>query len=252
MKKITYLLKVPILKRLLPSLIRNIFILIKKENFSTRFKELILEINIRDPLDREIYLTKEYEEKQFNYLFKLIKNNQINIFLDVGANSGIYSLILSNKFDRLIIEAFEPIKITYEKFIRNAKKNKLKEKIIFHNFGLSNTNNYLKMKTNIKFGYRQSAGYSVSESGDEKAQFKIADEVLSYKNKNILIKIDTEGHEYNVIIGMKQLMKNNNIFLQVEIWTKNFNIIKELLDNNGFIFIKRIKDDYYFYKKRIN
>ena len=82
------------------------------------------------------------------------------------------------------------------------------------------------MKTNIKFGYRQSAGYSVSESGDEKAQFKIADEVLSYKNKNILIKIDTEGHERNVIIGMKQLMKNNNIFLQVEIWTKNFNIIK--------------------------
>ena len=40
------------------------------------------------------------------------------------------------------------------------------------------------MQTNFNFGYKQSAGYFVSETGDEKAEFKLADELLNYKNKN--------------------------------------------------------------------
>ena len=169
--------------------------------------------------------------------------------MDVGANSGIYSLLLSNKFDDLIIEAFEPIKSTYQKFLRNIENNKLTERINVHNLGLSNKNKSLKMQTNIKFGYKQSAGYCVSETGDEKAEFKLADELLNYKNKNILIKIDTEGHEKFVLEGMRELVKNNVIFLQLEIWSKNFRTVQETLDNLDFIFLKKIENDYFFFKK---
>ena len=99
MKLISFLIKFPLLKRFLPSLLRNLFIFFGKEEFKIKFNKLILETNIRDPHDREIYFTQKYEEKQFNQLINIIKENNIEIFIDVGANSGIYSLILSKKND---------------------------------------------------------------------------------------------------------------------------------------------------------
>ena len=233
---------------MLPSLLRRLFILLGKEIFDIKFKNLILETNIRDPHDREIFFTQKYEEDQLLELFSIIKNNNINIFIDVGANSGIYSLLLSNAFDCLIVNAFEPIKSTYNKFLRNIEKNNLSSKIKTYNLGLSNNTGILKMDTNVKFGYHQSAGYFVSDTGDKKAIFNKADNILNYKNKNILIKIDTEGHEKFVLDGMLNLIQNNNIFLQVEIWNKNSKKIEEFLNNNNFIFQKKIQKDYYFIK----
>ena len=237
------LIKLPLLKRLIPSLLRKLFIFFGKEQFKINFKNTILEINIRDSIDRGIYFTQKYEENQFNELIYIIEKKHIEIFLDVGANSGIYSLLLSNKFDNLIIEAFEPIKSTYQKFIRNIENNKLTERINAHNLGLSNKNKILKLQTHTKFEYKQSTAYSVSEIGDEKAEFRLADDLLNYKNKNILIKIDTEGHEKFVLEGMQKLIKNNNIFLQIEIWKKNFKTVQEILNNFDFILLQKIEKE---------
>ena len=104
------------------------------------------------------------------------------------------------------------------------------------------------MQTNVKFGYNQSAGYFVSDSGDKDAIFNTADKILHYKNQNILIKIDAEGHEKFVLDGMLNLIQNNNIFLQVEIWNNNYKKVEEFLNNNNFIFQKKIQNDYYFIK----
>lgn len=241
------LIKIPIFKRVLPSLLRNFFILIKKEKFKIVYKNLILETNIRDPHDREIYFTNQYEEKQFQEVFHIIKKNKVEIFLDVGANVGIYSLLLAKNF-RLNIVAFEPVRSNYNKFLRNIENNKLNKNIETHNLGLSNKSAILRMKTNTKFGYMQSAGYHVSDEGQEMAEFVKADELLNYKNKTIYIKIDTEGHEQFVLEGAIELIKNNNIFLQIEIWDNNFNAVKVKLKSMSFDFIKKIKDDYFFKK----
>ena len=248
MKIISYLITFPILKRLLSSLTRRILIILKKENFQIKFKNLTLETNIKDPHDREIFLNQRYEEEQFKESFYNIKKYKIEIFLDIGANSGIYSLLVARKFSNLTIEAFEPIKSTYKKLTTNIKNNYLQEKIIAHNFGLSNENSTLKMQTNIKFGYKQSAGYFVSKDGDEEAKFILGDKLLKYKNKNIFIKIDTEGHELFVIKGIHKLILNNNIIFQIEIWDNNFKSTNTLLEKYGFEYFKKINSDYYYSK----
>ena len=185
MKIISILLKIPVLKRLLPSIIRRILILFKKEIFEIKFKNLILETNIKDPHDREIFFTQRYEDRQFKEIFKIINANNIEIFFDIGANSGIYSLLLALRFNTINIQAFEPIETTYNKFLKNIKRNNLEKRINAYNFGLSNKNKILKMGTNIKFGYEQSAGYFVSDEGTREAVFKKADDIILYKNKNI-------------------------------------------------------------------
>lgn len=248
MKLLPIIIKIPILKRLIPSIIRSFLILIKYEIFQIRFKNIVLELNIRDPQDREILFTQEYEKKQFIYLEEIIEAYNINIFLDIGANSGIYSLIFSKKFKQLNVYAIEPIKKTYNKLLRNINTNNLVDKITTFNFGLSNKRASLNVDTKIKFGYRQSAGYHVSEKGSETAEFIKGDSIIKYKNKNILIKIDTEGHEKFVLIGLENLILSNNIILQIEIWEKNFNKVDEVLNNYNLTFMKRIGNDYYYKK----
>lgn len=247
-KVVSFLIKFPILKRLLPSFIRNLFILINKENFKIIFKDLLLETNIRDPHDRKIFLTNQYEEDQFKEVINLINKYQVKIFLDVGVNSGIYSLILAKKFDDLIIDAFEPIELTYNKLLRNIKNNKFNKRINTYNLGLSNKRGFLNMKTNVKFGYNQSSGYKVANYGQHTAKFVRGDEILNYKNNTIFIKIDTEGHELFVLDGLKQLINNNNILLQIEIWDKNFTKVENKLKIFKFTYLKNIEKDYYFYK----
>ena len=247
MRLFSLLIKFSIFKRLLPSLLRSFLILIKKEKFRISFKDLILDINIKDPHDRKIFFTNQYEEKQFQEVFNIIKKQNIEIFLDIGANSGIYSLIIAKK-SKLIIDAFEPIRTTYNKLLRNIDNNKLNKKINTYNFGLSNKRATLRMETNIKFGYKQSAGYHVSEDGQEIAEFVMADEILNYKNNTIFIKIDTEGHEQYVLQGATELIKNNNIFLQIEIWDKNLNEVNKNLKKMNLIFLKKINNDYFFKK----
>ena len=248
MRLFSLLIKIPIFKRILPSFLRSFLILIRKEKFNIFFKNLLLEINIRDPLDREIFFTDSYEEKQFQEVFYIIKNYNVEIFLDIGANSGIYSLILAKNFQNMAIIAFEPIKSTLEKFIRNIKMNKLNKKIKKYNLGLSNKSGSLKMKTNYKFGYKQSAGYHVSNDGQEKADFVKADEILSYRDKFIFMKIDTEGHELHVLEGATEIIKNNNIFMQIEIWDKNLKDVEKSLNNMNLVFMKKIRNDYFFKK----
>ena len=248
MKIISILLKIPVLKRLLPSIIRRILILFKKEIFEIKFKNLILDTNIKDPHDREIFFTQRYEDRQFKEIFKIIDVNNIEIFFDIGANSGIYSLLLALRFNAINIQAFEPIETTYNKFLKNIKKNKLEKRINAYNFGLSNKNQILKMRTNIKFGYEQSAGYFVSDEGTREAVFKKADDIILYKNKNIFLKIDTEGHEASVLVGMNNLIKNNNVFIQIEIWESNYEKVINILNGYDLKFYKKINNDYYFIK----
>ena len=113
------------------------------------------------------------------------------------------------------------------------------------------------MRAKIRDGYIQSSGYGVVKKEDnlknlhiEKNIFKIGDKTIKLKNKKICIKIDAEGHEHEVLQGLKNLLNYNEIFLQVEVFEKNFNKINKYLKSQKFKCINAIsndgKTDYYY------
>ncbi|MDA9638435.1 hypothetical protein N9S91_05465, partial [Candidatus Pelagibacter sp.] len=61
--------------------------------------------------------------------------------------------------------------------------------------------------------------------------------------------IDVEGHEIFTLDGLKEIFKNNKIFLQIEILPNNFTKTNKWLSNFGFKKINKINADYYFYKE---
>ena len=246
--------KIPIIKRLYPSLMKRFY-----NNKIIRFKffDIELEGNINEPMDKEIFLFNSYENFQIEFLIKNLKKYNSDYFIDIGANSGIYSLIVRNKFQKIIIKSFEPVKKTIIKFKKNLKLNKKLKNIKIYKFGLSNKNSILPMKAQVRNNYIQSSGYGVVKKGDdlqnlhiEKNIFKIGDEAIRLKNKKICIKIDAEGHEYEVLQGLKSLLNYNEIFLQVEIFEENFNKINKYLKSQKFKCISAIsndgKADYYY------
>lgn len=246
--------KIPLIRKIYIKLLG--FILSFNKEFIVHFKNIKMFINLKDPLDKLIFYKNEYEEEQIDFLCCWINKNEPNIFIDIGANFGIYSLRISKLFKTLKVIAFEPVPITFNKLKINIKINNLEKKIKAYNFGLSNTNGSKKMITLKRKNYIQSGGFSFNIpkrklNNDEIIQnhkSQIGDKFLKFKNKIIVIKIDVEGHEDKVLLGIKNLIKNNKIFLQIEIFDKNFKKVNKFLLQEGFKFINKFDktSDYFF------
>ena len=252
---ISKLLKFPLLKRIIPSLSIRLLRLLNKNRGYFKINEFKMFLDFLDPIDREIILSQEFEKKEIDVLINQIKYNNINYFIDVGANCGYYSLIISNEISNIKVLAFEPNIEAYSKFSKSLKENiDLSKKITLENFGLSNLSAKLKMQSMIKFGYAQTGGTSIiNENENTKnftflANFKIADNFIKLTNEKISIKIDVEGHELNVLEGMKNIIKKNKCILQIEVFKKNYEKLDNFLKLLGYKKTYEVKDrSNYFY-----
>ena len=212
-----------------------------------------MKLDLTQSIDRQIYLNGFYEKEQISYLKNICNLNKINHFLDIGANIGYYTLIFGNIKN---IYAFEPNKKNYHKLKENIILNKKNFKV--YNFGLSSINS----KSEIWYtDINKMGGSAVYNKHDfeltkyenkkifkEKILLKKLDDVLNFKNLNILIKIDVERHEKNVLEGMKKLINQNNIILQIEIFDERKKMIYKYLETLNLKFVNAIGHDHYFVK----
>ncbi len=233
--KIFYIIrKLPVLKKLSKSLLRRFLFMINKDKLYYNFKKTKFFLNIRDSIDRELFMNGYYEEKQLNLLSKSIEKYSINYFLDIGANIGIYSILMAKQHSNLTIHSFEPHKDTFKRLKENVNLNNFANKIYLYDCALSCKNGDSSLETKNRFKISQSGGAKISEKGDIKIKFKIGDELIKIKNEYIAIKIDTEGHEVFVLQGIKNLLTNNKVFLQIEIFPQNVTEVISFLKDLGF------------------
>ena len=106
---------------------------------------------------------------------------------------------------------------------------------------------------------KKTGGFSIYDNNDEEIKkydetkvFKIinnaekGDDIIKYKGKKIAIKLDVERHEMKVLEGLNNILTNNDIVLQVEIFKQREAYIMEFLKSKNFTFFKSIKRDFYF------
>ena len=102
------LLKIPLLKRTVPSLVLKILKILKKNRGYFKIRNTRMFLDFLDPIDKKIILDQEYEKLEINYLLNEIKKNKILHFIDIGANCGYYSIYIANNTSNITIQAFEP------------------------------------------------------------------------------------------------------------------------------------------------
>ncbi len=246
-----YFLNLPFVKRLIPSFRRRIRVLFNRQKFWIKINNIFYFIDIQEKLDREFYYKKKYEENNFKFIFENKFFMNPFLFIDIGSNSGIYALRINKNFKNCIkVFAFEPILETYKKLKLNIKKNLMDNDIEALNIALSNKNGISKMKSISKNNHIQFSRFEINENGDIEVITKVFDDLYNFNNKNIFIKCDAEGSEYEVIKGMRRNLKKNNCLIQIEIFDKNFSKLNLLLEGLGYALIKtNSKTDDYFYAK---
>ena len=241
-------LKIPVLKRLYPSVVRRYLLLIGKHKINIKINNFIFEIDIRESIERKTYFLNEYEKKRMDHLELLSKKVKSEIFIDIGANIGFYSISFSNKFEK--IYSFEPNKRNFQVLKKNIKTNNLNNIKIF-NFGLGEKEEELLGISNTKGELFQTSGFALSKSNikGERVSIKKGDDLVQIKNKKITIKIDVEGFELFVLKGLEKTLKNNFCILQIEIWDKNNIETHKFLNSLNYKAINSIDGDTYFSKE---
>ena len=147
----------------------------------------------------------------------------------------------------LKILAFDPIKSNIERLNISIKKNNFKNIECFHTAIGSK-----KGKVTLGATEKYSPNYEIDEIDsviNETSELNSLDFLLNTKGKFLILKIDTEGYEFEVLKGAINLLNNNKCFCQIEIKEKNkekvFSFFNDL--NYNLVSINRInKTDFFF------
>ena len=184
-------------------------------------------INPKDSVVSHPIKCGNYWESWMHEYFKKYSDKN-KICLDIGANIGAHTVVLSNLFYK--VHSFEPQYDVFKILQENINVNNCTN-VIPYNVGLGNKSEVVKMKCFDKQNSYNvgSVGIVNNEEGCEKINVVTLDSL--YLENIALIKIDVEGYEYNAFLGGLQTIKHNKpviIFEEHNPNSKVFGLLKSL------------------------
>ena len=183
----------------------------------------------RDIIQKIMVKTSDYwDTYALNYIDIFIKEHAT--ILDIGANIGSHSIYWAIKRNADKIYSFEPLPATFEILKKNIELNKLEDKIIPYNFGLSDKKSKAMLQT-----YTPDNIGAASFTKNKNGLFELRTlDSLKIKDKIDLIKIDVEGAEVEVLKGAKKTIIKNTPTIVIESFNRK-NEIDEFLNPLGYL-----------------
>lgn len=149
----------------------------------------------------------EYPEMVF--LEKMLKSN--SIFIDVGANIGVYTILAAAKIKKGRIYSFEPIPSVFNILYQNIRINNLNDRVTVIEKVVSDKNGHEKFVIQDISEYSHISSNQTSKSVLMPA-VKLDDFCLKEKINFIdVVKIDVEGEELKVLRGLENYLKSGKI-----------------------------------------
>lgn len=184
-----------------------------------------------------------YETDETNFLKSVLCDGEI--FLDIGANLGWYSLVLGRNCPKSRIYAFEPIPSTVGVLEKNIRLNRL-ENIETVCMGMFNKEDEL----NFLFAPDVSGATSLKLTGQSRGRTSIQNVACRTTTLDVfcasrdivpsLLKIDVEGAELMVVQGGEKILESTPIILMelLRKWSREFgyhpNDVFTLLERYGY------------------
>lgn len=173
----------------------------------------------------------------------------LDFIIDVGANSGQFSQVISHFYPNAKIESFEPIP---ELYLKNKKKFNNDKNISLYNQALGNQEGEITFNKN-KFGHISSIleissdniHYPKKENDLDQIKVKINTLDNLYLNNDkilgvSLLKLDVQGYELEVLKGGHMILKNiDHIIIEANLEQlykdqPSFTEINRFLNDNNF------------------
>jgi len=206
----------------------------------------------RDWIDNRLIVGRPFERDQLNFVFKKMEEYGVDLFVDCGANIGLYSVLVGTHATTVQnIIAFEPVPSTFERLTHHIKLNGLEDKTSCHRLALGDQSHVAE----IQFTPQSSGVATLSEgviAGGKRdftetvdIQIEPFDSIYVSEGRTAFMKIDVEGYTLSVLKGMAQFLKSNTCLLQVET-TNDADEIAGRLKPLGYTLIHTINEDHYF------
>lgn len=172
------------------------------------------------PIDTFLNKIRTDDTTVISVIKEIIENdlnkNQKNIFFDVGAYIGLITLVFDKFSNRKSeIHSFEPFKKNFLRLKKNINLNKI-QNIYLNNQALGDKKELVTLEDPqdpgmtrvVKRNYNKANGNSYHDVNSDLLESYVVKKNISNIN---LIKIDTEGYDYKVLEGSKNLLKDNKI-----------------------------------------
>jgi FkbM family methyltransferase len=175
----------------------------------------------REGLDKKILIGHAFEPVLLEFALRRVRERKLSHVIDVGANFGLYAVVLGKLDCVETVDAFEPVRRTFNQLCANVYANRLDDKIEAHRCALGDENGTASI--HLSRGNSAISRFAVHPSdtpglftGAETVMVRTGDAMLPISNKNVYIKIDVERHAESVIRGMPRLLQSNAGIVQVE------------------------------------
>ena len=201
-----HFLKKIIIRKLI--LLLSTFIFLSKLKIK-KYENFKIELDISEYTQNSIYFN-DYDKNIRHFIKPIINGNEI--FIDVGANVGFYTLFFSGLLTNGKIFSYEADKKNFFKLKKNIKLNNFKNISCF-NFGISSYDGKANL---VNTSLYNEGGHYINTSKNLSNNKKInaikvhkLDTLLKINKKKVFIKIDVEGHEPHVLYGMIKILKKS-------------------------------------------
>ncbi len=134
--------------------------------------------------------------------------NSEDLFIDVGANVGSYTILACAVRGAKGI-CFEPVPSTYQRLMDNIRLNNLDERVVAYNFGLSDKEGEILFTSDFNTTNHVVASGELTKN-TIKLKVLPLDTLLENKSPS-LIKIDVEGFETLVLNGMCRTLRASSL-----------------------------------------
>ncbi len=235
-----FLLSLPILKRLVPSILKKLSF----KEISYKYDNIYFNLDLRYLVDRRFFLYG-YDTKNIRILKNHIQNYETGYFLDIGSCWGLYSLQIAKKNPRIKVLSFDVFQKNIDRIKKMSINNNIKN-IETYNVAIGSEESEVEFSVDEEF----SPNYSKDLNGKFKIRVeqKKIDTILVIRDQKIAIKIDVERSEMDVLRGSKELLKGNDCLIQLECENENHKEVIEFLSKIGYakLDLKGDNDDLYF------
>jgi len=166
-----------------------------------------------------------------NFFVKNIDN--YDVFLDIGANTGIYSILAAGLSKKIKVIAIEPVFSNCIAISKIREINKLNNLYIL-NVGLSSEMRLGEFFTphNQHFPCSGTLSAPIYEKASKLNQFVTFPGDLFesiFSKQKVLVKIDVEGHEESVLKGLRGVFDSNHCALIIELLPESHNLYQFFL-----------------------
>jgi FkbM family methyltransferase len=219
-KNLSYLLQCWSRKGILPSSVWHR--LPVNGNFSVQIEDnyFSYESTTGDSIGRALYWRgwEGFEPETLSVFLKLIKDAQS--FFDIGANTGIFTLIACAVNPKIKVVAFEPVPRVFARLKTNINANGFEKRVVVRNDAVSNSSGQARLHVPDSELPSSASMNEVGLRGYKGSLIEVVtvtlDQIYYDYGAPQVVKIDVEGFEDKVLEGMTEILQYHEPALIVE------------------------------------